>query len=149
MVKIYSFSAKKLFLCSSTSSCKPLRWMRFDTMKDTHINSSLELTKFISSCGSTEFKDTLPWKVSKMITKTFPIHTRIVTSCTMGRGVPFWVWRKSMETDTTQLLFFQKRESYCRKNTSLRRNKSKRAGLWESRSGIRVGKLNIWMTLLR
>ena len=28
---------------------------------------------------------------------------------------------------------------------SQEKNKSKRAGLWESQSGIRVGKLNIWV----
>ena len=39
----------------------------------------------------------------------------------------------------------QWRESHGRTNTSVRRNKSKREGLWESQSGIRVGTLTIWV----
>ena len=55
-----------------------------------YINSNLNtLTKFISSIRSTEFKDTLPWNISQMITKTIPIRTRIVISYAMKRGILF------------------------------------------------------------
>ena len=41
----------------------------------------------------------------------------------------------------------QSKESHCRTNTSVSEeiNKLKRAGLWESQSRIRVGKLAIWV----
>ena len=59
-------------------------------MRDIYINSNLNtLTKFISSIRSTEFKDTLPWNISQMITKTIPIRTRIVISYAMKRGILF------------------------------------------------------------
>ena len=39
---------------------------------------------------------------------------------------------------------YQWRESHCRTNTSVRKKKiSERAGVWESESGMRVGKLTI------
>ena len=44
------------------------------------------LKEFISSSRSTEFKDTLPWNISEMITKTIPIRTRIVISLAMKQG---------------------------------------------------------------
>ena len=44
--------------------------------------------------------------------------------------------------DNKMIRIYQRRESHCRTNISVRRNKSKRAGLWESQSGIR--KETIW-----
>ena len=56
--------------------------MRVDlvfSMRDIYINSNLNRpTNFTSSGRSTEFKDILPWNISKMITKTIPISTRTV-----------------------------------------------------------------------
>ena len=48
-----------------------------------------------------------------------------------------WILRQQHDQN------FPMRESHCRANTSVRRNKSKRAGLKDSHSGIRVGKLTI------
>ena len=61
--------------------------MRLDltfSMRDVDISSNLkQLTKFTSSSRSTEFKDILPWNISKMIAKNAPISMRIVTRYAM------------------------------------------------------------------
>ena len=68
-------------------------------MRDMYVNSSLNPhTKFTSSSRSIEFKVILPLSISKMITKTIPISTRIVISYTMKQGIEFD--GKSMETET-------------------------------------------------
>ena len=83
---------------SSTSSWKPWRWVKLDlilTMGDIYIDSNLNpLIKFTGSSRSTELKDTLPWNISKIFTKTVPRSTRIVISYAMKQDIPFWVWRK-------------------------------------------------------
>ena len=113
---------------SSTSSWKPWTWMRLDlifSMRDIYINSNLNpLTKFTSSSRSTKFKDILPWNISQMIRKTFPISTRIVTSYAMKRGIPLTIWWKvNGNSDKNMIRISQWRESCCRTNTSIRRNK--------------------------
>ena len=129
---------------SSTSSWKPWRWVRLDlifSMRDIYINSNLNpLTKFTSSSRSTKFKDILPWNISQMITKTIPISTRIVISYVMKRGIPL-----EMESEATTWSEFPNGGKAIVEQilTSEERNKSKRAGLWEPQSGIRVGKLTI------
>ena len=55
---------------------------------------------------------------------------------------------KSIETDTTTRAEFANGGNHYRTNTSVRRIKSKRAGLWESQSETQVGKLTIWVRLL-
>ena len=68
-------------------------------MRDIYINSNLNiLTKFTSSSRSTEFKDILPWNISKTITKIVPISMGIVIGNVMKRGI--LNDRKSMETET-------------------------------------------------
>ena len=136
---------------SCTSSWKPWRWVRLDlilTMRDRYINSNLNpLTKFTSS-RSTQFKDISPWNISQMIThKDVPVSTRIVISYAMKWGIPLWIWSKvNGKWDNNMIRISQWRESHRRANTSSEEiNKSKRAGLWESQSGIREGKLNIWV----
>ena len=123
---------------SSTSSWKPWRWVKLDlifTMRDIYINSNLNtLTKFTSSSRSTEFNDILPRKISEMITKTIPISTRIVKVVPRIRTSRFEFDRNSMETETTAW--------------SDQIHKFKSARLWESESGIQVGKLTIWMMSL-
>ena len=125
---------------SSTSSWKPWRWMRLDlifSMRDIYINSNLNpLTKFTSSSRSTKFKDIFPWNISQMITKTIPISTRIVISYVMKRGIPL-----EMESEATTWSEFPNGGKAIVEQilTSEERNKSKRAGLWESQSEIRVG----------
>ena len=77
---------------------KPWRWVSLDLIllkRDIYIISNLKpLKKFTSSSRSTEFKDILLWNISKMITQTFPISTRIVISNAMKRGIPLWIWWK-------------------------------------------------------
>ena len=57
---------------------------------------------------------------------------------------------KSMETETTKWLEFPNRKKTIVEQLLLseERNQSKRAGMWESQSGIRVGKLTIWVRSL-
>ena len=133
---------------SSTSSWKPWRQMRLNlifTMKDIYIDSNLNpLTKFTSSCRSTNFKDIFSWNISQITMKIIPISTRIVKGYGMKWGIPFWVWGKANGNEDNHMIrISQWTESHCRTNTSIRRNKSKRAGLWESQSGIQIGKLTI------
>ena len=58
---------------------------------------------------------------------------------------------KSMETETTTWSEFPNEEKSIVEQmlVSDDRNRSKRAGLWESQSGIRVGKLTIWVRLFK
>ena len=102
--------------------------------------------KFTSSSSrSTKFKDILPWNISEMITKTISISTRIVISYAMKWGIPFQVyWKVNLNWDN-MIRISQWKESHCRTNTIVRRNKSKRAGLSKSQSGIQVGKLTTWV----
>ena len=135
---------------SSASCWKPWRRVSFYlilTMRDTYMNSNLNpITKFNSTSRSTGFKDILPWNISQMITKTISISTRIVINYAMKRSIPFWAyWRVNGNWDNNMIRISQWRKSHCRTNTSVRRNKSKKAGLWESQSAIRVGKVTIWV----
>ena len=69
-------------------------------------------------------KDILPWNISQMITKTVPISTRIVISYAMKRAIPLWIWWKvNGNWDNNMIRISQWRESLCRTNTSVRRNK--------------------------
>ena len=53
---------------------------------------------------------------------------------------------KSMETETTWSEFSNGEKAIIEQIlASEKRNKSKRAGLWESQPGIQVGKLTIWV----
>ena len=134
---------------SSTSSWKSWRWVRSDLMlslRDIYINSNLKPRKqFPTSSRSTEFRDILPCNISQMITKTIPITTRIVISNAMKWGIPLWIWwKENGNWDSSMIRISQWREGLFRTNTSIRRNKSKSAKLWESQSGIRAEKLTIW-----
>ena len=150
---IISVHTKKLISMnygSSTSTWKPWRWVRLDlifSMRDIYINSNLNtLTKFTRSRRSTELKHILPWNISQMIMKTIAITMRIVISYVMKQGIPLWIlWKVNRYWDKNMMRNSQWRESHCRTNTSIRRKKSKREGLWESHSGIWVGKLTIWV----
>ena len=133
---------------SSRNTWKPWRWVRLDlifSMRDIYTNPNLDLYPKFTSSRSSEFKDIFPWSISEKIMKTFPISMRIIISYAMKRGIPLWIWwnvNGNWENNMTWI--FQWRESHCRTNTSIRkRNKSKRARLRESQSGIR--KLTIWV----
>ena len=52
---------------------------------------------------------------------------------------------KSMETETTWSEFPNGGKAIVEQILASERNKSKRAGLWESQSGILVGKLTTWV----
>ena len=129
---------------SSTSSWKPWNRVRLDlilTMRDIYIHSNLKtLTKFASS-RSTEFRDILPWNISQMKMKTVTINTRILVSYAMLWGLSLW---KSIETETSIKFPSGGKAIVEQILASEERKKLKRAGLWESQSGIQVGKLTIW-----
>ena len=81
-----------------------------------------------------------------MITKTISISTRIVISNAMKRASRCEFGGKSMETETTWSEFPNGGKAAVEQILALEeRNKSKGAGLWELQSGIRVGKLTIWV----
>ena len=136
---------------SSKSCWKPWRWKRFDLiylMRDIYINSSLNpLTKFTSSSRSTEFKDILSWNISQMIPRTVRISMRIVICYAMKGGILFWVyWKINGNWDNSMNRISNGRKAIAEQIlVSDERNKSKRSGLWESQSGIQVGKLTIWV----
>ena len=133
---------------SSTSSWQPWRWVRLDLIfQFLTINSTLNPhIKVTSSRKSTKFKDILSGHISRIITKAVPVSTRIVISYAMKQGILLWIWWKvNGNWDNNMIRISQWRESHCRRNTGIRRKKSKRAGLWESQSGIQVGKLTIWV----
>ena len=69
-----------------------------------------------------------------------------VISYEIKRGIPLWIWWKvNGNWENNMIRIFQWRESHCRTNSSVKRNKSKWEELWESQSGIRVGELTIWV----
>ena len=76
-----------------------------------------------------------------------PINTRVVISYAMKQSIPFWVSEEVNENWDNNLI----RTSNWGKAiveqilASEEINKSKRARLWESQSGIRIGKLTIWV----
>ena len=130
---------------SSMSSWKPWRWVRLDltlSMRNIYIDSNLKpLTKFTSSSRGTEFKDIIPWNM-----KTISISTRIVINNAMKQDILLWMWWEvNGNWDNNMIRTSPWREGHCRTNTSVRRKKFKRAGLWEPQSGIQVGKLTIWV----
>ena len=83
----------------------------------------------------------------QIITKTIPISTRIVISYAMKQASRCEFDGESMETETTTWSEFPNEGKAIVEQilASEEINKSKRAGLWESQSGIRVGKLTIWV----
>ena len=118
-------------------------------MRGIYINSNLNpLTKLTSSSRSTEFKNILPWDISQMITKTIPNQHENSYKLCNEMGYPI-VNGKSMETETTTQWEFSNGGKAIVEEilTSEEINKSRKAGLWESQSGIRVGKLTIWVRL--
>ena len=84
-----------------------------------------------------------------MIMKTIPISMRIVISYVMKRGILLWIWWKvNGNWDNNMIKISQWRENILEQIlASEERNKSKRAGLWESQSGIRIRRLTIWVRL--
>ena len=134
---------------SCTSSWKPWRWglnLTF-SMRDVDINSNLnQLTKFTSSSRSTEFKDILPWNISKMTAKNAPISMRIVTryamkwaSCCEFDEKVYGNWDNNM----IRISQWRERAIVVQLLASEERDKSKSAGLWESQSVIQTGKLTL------
>ena len=89
-----------------------------------YINCNLNLlTEFTSRSRSTEFKDILPWSISQMITKTIPISTKIVISYAMKWDILLWVLQKFNGNWDNIIRISQWRESHCKTNTNIRRNK--------------------------
>ena len=122
-----------------------------DTLdEDIYINSDLNLlTKLTISNRGTEFKDILLQKISQMIMKIVPISMRIVISNVMKQGIPMWCEydEKSMESETRTISESPNGGKAIVEQilAPQERNKSKRAGLWESQFKLRVEKLTIWV----
>ena len=102
------------------------------TMRDIYINTNLNpLTKFISSCRNTELKDTLPWNISQMITKTVPFSAKIGISYAMKRGILLWIWWKvSGNWEKNMIRNWHWRESHCRTNNSIQKSRIARITVW-------------------
>ena len=128
---------------------KSMEMIKFDLiffMRDLYINSNLNpLTKLTSSSRSTELKDIFPWNIFQMITKTIPISTGIAISCAMKRASCYEFDQKSMETETWSEFPSGGNATVEQKLALEEKNKCKRAALLESQSGIRVGKLTVWV----
>ena len=112
-------------------------------MRDIYIISNLNsLTKFTSSSSqSTKLKGILAWNISQIIVKSIPISTRILISNAKKQGIHCEYDGKSMETETTTWSEFPNGGKAIVEEILVIEeiNKSKRAGLWESQSGIQVG----------
>ena len=78
-----------------------------------------------------------------------PISKRIAISHSMKWGILFQFIGKSMENEKTAWSEFPNGGKAIVEQilASEKINKSNRAGLWESQSGIQVGKLTIWIRL--
>ena len=76
---------------SSTNSSEPWRRVRLDLifmMRHIYIKSNLNpLTVFTSTSRRIELKDIIPWNISRIITKTIPISTKLVISYTMKQDI--------------------------------------------------------------
>ena len=110
---------------SRKGSSKPWRFDLKFTLRDIHINSSLNsLTKLTSNSRSTKLKD--------------PSLTEHLPNYHEDRPNQYENW------DNHVIKISQWRESHYITNT-ITRKKKKGAGLWESELMIRVGKLTIWV----
>ena len=112
-------------------------------LRDIYINSNLKPLK-----NSLEAREALSLnKQPSNDHKDHPNQHENSQKYVMTWGIPLWVWWKvNGNRDNNLIRISQWRESNCRKNTSVKkRNKSKRAGLWEWQSVIWVGKLTIWV----
>ena len=121
------------------------------------LNSNLNpITKFTCSSRGTEFKDILPRNMSEMITKTIPI--RIAINYAVKQNILFWIYWK-VNWDNNMIKIYQTETTTWSEFTNgvywkavveqiltpKERKKSKRAGLSESKSGIRVENLTNWV----
>ena len=134
---------------STASSWKTWRLMRLDVvliMRDICISFNLDLIiQFSSSGRSTKFKDILPCNISQMTMKMAPVSMKINIRSAIKRGNSFWVWKKSMETDTTTWSGFPNGAKTIA-GQIIKRN-LKKQDQWTLQSRILIGKLPIWIRL--
>ena len=136
---------------SSTSGWKPRRCVRLDlifTLNYIYISCNLNLfKKFTSRSRSTGFKNILPWNISQMIKSTTPINMRIVKNNVIQWDILFWAeWKVNKNWNNHMIRISQWKENIAEQIlASEERNNSKRAELWESQTGMQVGKLTIWI----
>ena len=134
----------------STSSWKPLWWMRFDLifmMKDMYINSNLDLIKkFCSRSGNAKSKDpSLECLTNDQ--EDIPVSMAIFKNCALKRNMPFGFERKWMDTEATT--WPDEKATTWGKSIveqilgSEEYIKSKRVVLWESQIWIHVWMLTI------
>ena len=111
------------------------------------LSSSLNpLTNFTSSSRSTKFKDIPHQNIFQMVTKTVPISTRVVISYAMKWDILFWVYWKVNGNWENNISISQWRDTIVEQILAPEEiNQPKRSQLWESQSGIWVGKLTIWV----
>ena len=123
---------------SSTSSWKGWRWVRLDlilTMRVTYNSNLNPLTKSTSSSRSTEFRYP-PMEHLPNDLEDHPIQHKIRHKLYNETEHLLWIWWKvNGNWYNNMITISQWRESHCRTNTK-ERNKYKRAGLWESQSGM-------------
>ena len=93
-------------------------------MRDTSFPALTHSQNSLVTAEAPSLKMFLLWNIFQMITKTVPISTRIVISYVIKRGIPFCVWWKVNGNWDSNIRFSQWRESHCRTNTRIRRNKS-------------------------
>ena len=111
----------------------------------TSIPTWIHSQNLLAAAETPSLKISPPWNISQMFTKTISISLRIFISYMMKRGILLWIWWKfNGNWDHSMIRISQWRESHSRTNTNIKK-KSKRAGLWESKSGIQVGELTIWV----
>ena len=116
---------------SSTSSWKPWRWLRFYlilTMRDDkgymHQFQPRVTCKVLKQQQRTESKYILLWNFLQLIMKTIPISTIIIESCEMKKMIPHWVQRNvNGNWGNNPIRISLRRESHCRTNTRIKRNK--------------------------
>ena len=82
------------------------------------------LAAFFTGSKSTEFKDTLTWNISQVMTNTIPVCRKIVISYAMKWGILIWVWQKvNGNWDKNMIRISQLRKRCCRTNANIRINK--------------------------
>ena len=141
---------------SRALSPKLLACLKFNFDSDIYSVRAVEISdfselfsKFSSGHRGTKIKDVLPCNIFQIIVKTIPMHTTIVISCVMKRGINFWFWRRLNENwDNNMTTTSQWRESYCRTITRARKINSKQQHC-ESHPRIHIGKWHIWVSCFR
>ena len=131
---------------SSTSCWKPWRWVRFDLISIptwTHLQNLLaaEALSYPPMEDLSNDHDDHPNQHENSRKLCNETGHSVLSLIEKSYNLKF---KFNRNWDNNMIRISQLGENDCRTNTSIRRNISKRAGLWESQSGIGIGKLTIW-----